>query len=137
MSEDDLIIKIKEDIFDCQKCNNTLDDPYTCKFCGNDICKDCIEIPCFFCKKGNDKKKDFEKNIQRFRIIENLPIICKYCKKEFINKKDLKDHVYNNKCPVKIYVCNVCNKFNTDEIKIFWNHIQEFHKKELTKKLGI
>lgn len=137
MSEEDFIIKFKEGVFDCKKCNNTLDDPYTCKFCKNNICKECIEIPCFFCKKGKDKENDFEKNEQLYRFIANTSILCKYCKKEFINKKELKDHVYNNKCPVKIYVCNVCNKFNTDEIKIFWNHIQEYHKKELTKKLGI
>ena len=136
MSEDDFSIKFKEGYFDCQKCYNILDDPHQCKNCGKNLCKDCIEIPCFFCKKGNSKN-DFQKNIQLFRFIENFSVQCKYCKKDFTNKKELKDHVYNNKCPVKIYVCNVCNKYNTDEIKIFWNHIQEFHKKELTKKLGI
>ena len=137
MSEEDFSIKFEENYFDCKKCNNILDVPHQCKNCKKNLCKECIEVPCFFCKKGNNKEKDFPKNVQLFRIIENLPVQCKYCKKELVNKKELKDHVYNNKCPVKIYVCNVCNKYNTDEIKIFWNHIQEFHKKELTKKLGI
>jgi len=138
MSEDNFEIKFKEGFSDCKKCNNILDKPFSCKFCKQNFCKDCIDSPCFFCKKGNDKENDFQENVQLHRIILNLPILqCKYCKKELTNTKDLKDHVYNKKCPVKIYVCNVCNKFNTDDMNYFYNHIKEFHKQELTKKLGI
>ena len=61
MSEEDFIIKFKEGVFDCKKCNNTLDDPYTCKFCKNNICKECIESPCFFVKMEMIKKMIFKK----------------------------------------------------------------------------
>jgi len=116
----------------CSKCNNLLEDPFTCKICSANFCKNCIEKPCFKCKKG----MEFEKNIQLFRIVESITPVCKYCKSEMGDKNELKEHILKKKCPVKIFSCNVCKIYYTDEQLEFWNHIKNNHHKELITIFG-
>ena len=116
----------------CPKCNNPLEKPYTCQNCKVNFCQDCIEKPCFNCKKG----MEFEFNEQLKRIVEGMILVCKYCKSEIGTKNELKEHIQKKKCPVKIFSCNVCKKYNTDDQIEFWNHIKKNHHKEIIKILG-
>ena len=129
-------VKIDNVNFNCPKCGLILDHPYTCKNCKENFCKNCIQSPCYKCKKGNNKENDFVENIQLHRIIQSMIIVCDYCGKEMISGNDLKDHIYKRKCPVKIYICDICKTFHTNDLNNFWNHIKEKHKIELIKKLG-
>jgi hypothetical protein len=116
----------------CLKCNNPLENPYTCKNCRANFCQECIEKSCFKCKNSTE----FEENIQLKRIVEGMILVCKYCKSEIGTKNELKEHIQKQKCPVKIFLCNVCKKYNTDDQKEFWNHIKNKHHKEIIKTFG-
>jgi len=120
----------------CPKCHIIYDHPYTCKYCRGNLCEKCIESPCFLCKKGDNKENDFAENVQFYRIIQSMTLICEYCEREMFSRKELIDHIYNKKCPIKIYICEVC-KEHTIDLNKFWEHIKDKHKIELIKRFGV
>ncbi len=114
----------------CPICFAILDDPVTCRFCGNSFCYNCSILQ----KKTKDEcpscggcgKNGFEcnKNEGLNQIIKSIVKICDFCHKK-IPKNAEEEH--KNNC--KIYKCNYCEGNFNDENK-FNDHFfkDQIHK---------
>lgn len=89
-----------EDFFDkmrCQVCTKLVEMPVECAPCGNFFCKQHLSEPaltkCPFCRSAPLDVKPLR---AVRRIIDDLPIICKFCKKRYTRGAI---EVHTNHCP--------------------------------------